>query len=139
MKSTPYFTLLCAAFILVAALTSDAHAFLYYQKVSFKLNASPIFSDLLITSDIHLNSKFYLTQKLGHISAFGFLYFLLYLWIRKPNKAFVICTLFALSTEIIQLYFGRNGRLYDVGIDMIGVGLAYLVCWWREGRNSYLC
>nr|WP_243835821.1 VanZ family protein [Sporosarcina pasteurii] len=112
---------------------------MYYQKVSFKLNASPIFSDLLITSDIHLNSKFYLTQKLGHISAFGFLYFLLYLWIRKPNKAFVICTLFALSTEIIQLYFGRNGRLYDVGIDMIGVGLAYLVCWWREGRNSYLC
>lgn len=132
----PYLTLLWAAFILVAGLTSDAHAFLYQHEISFKLNPSPVFSDLLITSDIRLTSQFYLTQKFGHISAFGLFYILVFLWIRKPKKAIVICALFALSTEIIQLYFGRNGRFYDVGIDMIGVCLGYFVCWWGVWREE---
>lgn len=34
---------------------------------------------------------------------------------------------FALLTELLQLYFGRDGRLYDVAIDSAGVLLGAMV------------
>ena len=40
-------------------------------------------------------------------------------------KAFVLCGLFALFTEVLQLFFERSGRLSDVLIDIGGVYLAY--------------
>lgn len=134
LKLASFLTLICAAFIVVAACTSNAYDFLYHQHVNFKLNLSPSFSDLLIVSDFRLTSHFFLIQKLGHMAAFGLLFTLLFLWIRKAGIAFVCCGLFAVGTEILQLYFGRNGRLYDMGIDMLGVCLAFAVCRLLAGK-----
>lgn len=114
--------------ILVAGCTADAQAFLYEQAISFHLDLSPNLKDLLITHDIHLHKEFYIIQKVGHISAFGLLYFLLLATIKRLGHAFILCSLFAFSTEILQLFFHRNGRLFDVGVDLIGILIAFFIC-----------
>ncbi|CAM3229855.1 VanZ family protein [Filibacter tadaridae] len=127
MLFAPLLIFICTAFILVATCTSNAHDFLYHQIVNFTFVSAPSFSDLLIVSDINLTSEFYLIQKMGHLASFGLLYFFLFSWIKKPGTAFLYCGLFACSTEVLQLYFKRNGRLFDVGIDLAGICIAYLI------------
>ncbi|SDD99984.1 VanZ like family protein [Bhargavaea beijingensis] len=122
------FTLLWAALIVIATCTSDPRAFLYEREVSFHLESEPNLYDLLILSDIHFESDFYLLQKIGHFLSFGVLYGLLVTWIKRPGLVFVLCGIFALFTEVLQLFFGRSGRLFDVGIDLMGVILAYQLC-----------
>ena len=36
--------------------------------------------------------------------------------------------MFALLTEVLQLYFNRNERFYDVDVDKIGMLAGYLMC-----------
>ena len=122
------YTLLWAALIIIATCNSDPRAFLFAGAVSFHIEIMPNFRDLLILSDISFESKFYLLQKIGHFLSFGVLYGLLIMWIKRPNQAFVLCAVFALFTEVLQLFFRRNGRLFDVGIDLLGVLLAYQLC-----------
>lgn len=116
------------AFIFVATCTSDPHAFLFQHVVSFKIDSSPVFADLLIIGDIPLTSGFYLIQKTAHVIGFGLLYILLLRGFNNIKIAFVISGLYAFTTEFLQLYFNRSGRLVDVGIDLVGIYLAYLLC-----------
>ncbi|WP_159438419.1 VanZ family protein [Edaphobacillus lindanitolerans] len=118
------YTLLWTALIVISTCTSDPHAFLYERTVNFHFESAPNVHDLLIMDDIKLNSTFYLIQKIGHFLSFGILYGLLLAWIKRPGKAFVLSGLFALFTEVLQLFFRRNGRLFDVGIDLLGIFLA---------------
>ncbi|WP_075617194.1 VanZ family protein [Paenisporosarcina indica] len=124
----PLFTFLWAVFIFVATCTSDAHAFLYDQEIQFTFEFAPNFMDLLITSDVHLMNEFYLIQKTGHVFTFGILYILHLLWVRNFGKAFALTGIFAAFSEVLQLYFNRNGRLFDVGVDFVGIFVAYLFC-----------
>lgn len=123
----PLLTFLWASFIVVAACTLNAHAFLYEQVVQFTFEFTPDFLDLLITSDIHLTNEFYLIQKTGHMFTFGVLYFFHYLWMKKMGIALVLTGIFAAFSEVLQLYFNRNGRLFDVGVDLVGMVIAYLI------------
>jgi VanZ family protein len=41
-------------------------------------------------------------------------------WLRHRPSSLLVSILFALATEIIQLYLNRDGRLYDVLIDSAG-------------------
>lgn len=120
-----FLAVLWAAVILVVMCTSDAEAFLYDQILHYELNLSPNFFDLLRYSDVALTDTFYLIQKSGHMLSFGILYILVFNWLNTHAKALWICALFAISSEIIQLFFQRTGRLFDVGIDLIGIFLAY--------------
>lgn len=113
--------------ILVVMCTSDAKAFLYDQDLHYELTLQPDFYELLKISDIGLTDEFYLIQKAGHILSFGILYMLVLNWLRSHYKALLLCTLFAFSSEIIQLFFQRNGRLFDVGVDLVGIFLAYKI------------
>jgi len=124
----PFLLFFWAVIILIAGCTSDAHAFLYEQLIEFNVEIAPNFRDLLITNDIHINNKFYVIQKIGHISAFGLLFFLLLNWLRRFNIALMLCGTFAFMTEVLQLFFSRNGRLYDVGIDIVGILFSYVMC-----------
>lgn len=128
MKVYPLLTLMWATFIVVAACTSDAHAFLYEQAIHFTFETTPNYEDLLIVSDIHLTKEFYLIQKAGHMLTFGVMYFFHLLWIRKAGTAFVLTGIFAGFSEVLQLYFNRNGRLFDIGVDMTGIFFAYVFC-----------
>jgi VanZ family protein len=116
------------AFIFVATCTSDPHAFLYQQVVSIKIDPSPVFADLFIIGDIPLTSGFYLIQKTAHVLGFGLFYILLLRGFNNMKIAFIISGSYAFLTEVLQLYFSRSGRLVDVGIDLAGICLAYLLC-----------
>lgn len=123
------FVVLWAAGVLVVMCTRDARAFVYDQTLNYVLDFSPDFSELLMTSDIGLTDGFYLLQKTGHMLSFGILYLLVFNWLNNKKSAFFVCALFALSSEVIQLFFQRNGRLFDVGVDLIGIFLAYGLCY----------
>lgn len=118
---------LWAASILVVMCTNDAEAFLYEQTLNYEVDFYPDYSDFFIFSDVDLTDAFYLFQKTGHLLSFGLLYILVFGWLRSHYKSFGICMLFALFSEVIQLFFQRNGRLFDVGVDLIGILLAYLI------------
>lgn len=111
--------------ILLVMNTSNAEAFLYDQVLRYELNLNPDFFELFRYSDVTLTDAFYLIQKSGHIFSFGILYVLVFNWLNTHFKALWICIVFAISSEIIQLFFQRNGRLFDVGVDLIGIFLAY--------------
>lgn len=128
MFFAPFLLFIWTIFVLVAGCTSDAHAFLYHQFIHFQLNVSPNYQDLFITSDIHFTKKFYLIQKIGHVFAFGLFYYLLLKTFKKSGNSLIWSSLFAVFTEILQLYFNRNGRIFDMGIDFIGIICAYLLC-----------
>ncbi|SER69181.1 VanZ family protein [Psychrobacillus sp. OK032] len=123
----PLLTILWSAWILVATTTSDAYIFLYDQIVQFSFEPSPNYLDLLITSDIELSSQFYILQKTGHMLTFALLYTLYFRWWKRVGFALFVTSGFAVFTEILQLYFNRNGRFVDVGIDFLGIMIAYFV------------
>lgn len=128
MYFAPFLLFVWAVIILIAGCTSDAHAFLYEQVIEFNVKIAPNFRDLLITNDIHISNEFYVIQKIGHISAFGLLFFLLLNWIKRFKIALFLCGMFAFITEVLQLFFNRNGRLFDVGIDIVGILFSYVWC-----------
>lgn len=61
-----------------------------------------------------------MTQKLGHVMSFFFLGAITY-W-KWPSRLVVILVGLGagFTTEILQLYFSRSGRLLDVGYDVCG-------------------
>ncbi|WP_371916312.1 VanZ family protein [Paenibacillus sp. FSL H8-0259] len=85
----------------------------------FRLSLSPNFHDLLKLDLTYTLG--YIIRKIGHFT--GFLIFGLLIF--RIKKSFLISiiysVIFAVSTEIVQLFFGRDGRLYDAVIDTAGI------------------
>ncbi|MGE6754551.1 VanZ family protein [Rossellomorea sp. NPDC071047] len=94
---------------------------------SFQWNPEP---DFLRFFDFHsypFHSQTYLFQKSGHVIAFYFLAFMIHFTIRKGSIGFILSVAFALFTEIAQLYFSRTGCLLDVGYDVLGISLYFIL------------
>ncbi|WP_245894444.1 VanZ family protein [Planomicrobium soli] len=108
--------------------TVDAYAFLVYRVIEFEFDPQPSFSELIIFSDIDFLDSFYFIQKTGHFISFGLLYVFVLNWLNNWKQALIICAVFAVSSEVLQLYFQRNGRLFDAFIDLCGIFLAYSIC-----------
>lgn len=87
--------------------------------------SEPNYHDLLITSFSFNSGE--LIQKVGHFSGFGIFAILLYIRINSIHKSLILAIAYAILTELLQLHFGRDGRLYDVLIDSCGV-LCGLFC-----------
>ncbi|WP_239457159.1 VanZ family protein [Planococcus versutus] len=111
--------------ILVATNNFNFQALLFAREINFDLYLFPDFSDLFDLSSIHLDSRLYVFQKIGHVISFAILFWLAARSIGDNTKAIVLCSLFAFFTEVLQLFFHRTGRLTDVLIDIGGIYLAY--------------
>ncbi|ANU10148.1 integral inner membrane protein [Planococcus antarcticus DSM 14505] len=111
--------------ILLATNNYNFQSLLFAQEIDFHIRLFPDLSDLFITSDIHLDSKTYVFQKIGHALSFGILFLIVAKTINDDGKAIILCSLFAFFTEVLQLFFERSGRISDVLIDIGGVYLAY--------------
>lgn len=120
------FVFLWAIIIIIATCNNDAHAFLFDQIIRFSFNASPNLTDLFIIDDIDFTDSFYFLQKTGHFISFALLYVLLFNWLKKHFLSVIIAVSFAIITEILQLYFMRDGRLFDAFIDTVGIFLAFI-------------
>jgi len=119
--------ILWAAVLFVCTCTVSFKLLLTNLFVHFLFNPHPNWSDLLIVSDFGIHSSSYLLQKVGHFLGFFILSILLTDGGKKRSGLYW-CMGYALATEILQLHFYRDGRLYDVVIDSAGIWLAYFLC-----------
>ena len=85
----------------------------------FSWTLQPDLADFFLGPPAELTETFIL-QKIGHIIAFTILAILLMIQ-TTPVKTLMFSISLALSTEILQLYLSRGGRLYDTGFDLIGI------------------
>ena len=125
MKAKYITVIAWALCILLATNNYNFQSLLFSQQIGFNIRLFPDLSDLFIINDIRLDSKTYVFQKIGHAISFGILFLLLAKAINDNRKAIILCSLFAFSTEFLQLFFERSGRLSDVVIDIGGIYLAY--------------
>jgi VanZ family protein len=115
------FVLAWAVMLGVFACTSDLDALLRHQTVHFRWVAEPDFTDLLIVHDMRPYEPYWLMITAGHEFGFAALTLLIYHLRRNLGSAAAAAFVYAALTEVLQLYFGRDGRLADFVIDSFGV------------------
>ena len=117
--------------------THDIHGALFSEHFHFDVNPHPQFVDLFIFNDIILSPVWWVA-KLSHFFGFAIFDGLLILLVRNKHITFGVSVAFAIFTEVIQLYFYRDGRLYDIIIDSFGAYLMYTVIskYWSFPRNN---
>ncbi|MCM3569354.1 VanZ family protein [Neobacillus mesonae] len=120
------FILCPAVIIFILTCTSSIENFIDTMNPSFIWMSEPDFSQFfnplpdVITED-------FMHQKMGH--ALAFFIFTIALYTAFPSFYFygILSFLYTWVTELLQLFFMRDGRLFDVGIDSIGIGTAILI------------
>ncbi|WP_274651591.1 VanZ family protein [Paenibacillus humicola] len=116
------------AFVLfVLTCTFRLGTFLRTRVVHFIYNPHPNFREFFELRDINSIHHEWIAVKVGHLVGFFILDLLLYNLTRRKGVSLALAVFFALATEIFQLYFNRDGRLYDVAIDSLGILLSSLV------------
>ncbi|WP_134703806.1 VanZ family protein [Ammoniphilus sp. YIM 78166] len=119
-------TLLWIMLLFLLTCVSSLEQFLTHQTLSFTFNRNPNFLEFF-NIDFRITHQKWIIIKLGHFTGFAILYFLLWKWNRKPGISLIAATILAILTEVLQLYFSRDGRLLDIGIDFAGIMLSFLV------------
>jgi VanZ family protein len=117
------FILLWAAVIIILTCTASFTGLLESGAVRFVWVDQPNFSKLLSPLPLELSRDF-LLQKCGHVLAFLILTILLQSKFHSKVFILILAISFASLTEILQLYFTRDGRIFDIGFDLIGILLA---------------
>jgi VanZ family protein len=112
----------CAA-ILIFTCTSSFHDLIQLGVLRFRWVSHPAFSDFLSPLPYELSQEF-LLQKVGHILVFQVLTLLLFMKFKSHLMILAMATSIAALTEILQLYFNRGGRAFDIGFDVIGILMA---------------
>jgi VanZ family protein len=112
--------LLWSGAIFIATCTASFNSFIDSGDVQFRWNSHPEIVNLLAPLPLDLNSAF-LLQKCGH--ALAFLILTLLLQTKFHSKLFILFLAICYSslTEFLQLYFTRDGRIFDIGFDLVGV------------------
>ncbi|MFC0213221.1 VanZ family protein [Paenibacillus chartarius] len=119
--------LIWCAVIAVFTSTFNLELLLQHRIVLFIFNPHPNLGDFFVMSDLRKIHPDWVTVKIGHFIAFGIMNLLLYNVFRKNAYAIAGSLLFAFATEWIQLYFNRDGRFYDIIIDLCGIVTAYVI------------
>lgn len=117
------FILLWAVAIIIFTCTASFTGLLESGLVRFVWVKQPDFSELLFPLPLELSRDF-LLQKFGHVLAFLILTLLLQTKFHSKAFILILAISFASLTEILQLYFTRDGRIFDIGFDLIGILLA---------------
>ena len=114
-----------AAVLFVLTCTFRLGLFLKTRVIHFVYNPHPNFREFFDMQDINSIHHVWIVVKLGHFAGFFLLDLLLYNLTRNKLVSLALAVAFAFGTEIFQLYFNRDGRLYDVLIDSAGILLSY--------------
>ncbi len=96
----------------------------HFYLSSFHFHTHARYRDLLMM-DFHFRSPKYTISKICHFLGFFIFDILLVRWLHRPWLTLLIAICFGVTTEIFQLYFGRDGRLYDMVIDSGGAVLSF--------------
>lgn len=112
--------------IFVFTCTANFTELLASGAVRFQWDVHPQLSELLEPMPDQIDGAF-LIQKIGHLSAFFILALLLQTKVRSKFAVFLFSVCYAIMTELLQLYFTRDGRLFDIGIDSAGILLSLAI------------
>jgi hypothetical protein len=126
---------LWAVILFICTCTANFQALITDHFIRFFFTGHPHWEDLLKINDINLHDKFYVIQKIGHFSGF-FLLALILTVLGRRRSGIYLSIGYAVSTEILQLYFYRDGRIVDMFIDTFGILLAYVLCNWIGTRKK---
>jgi hypothetical protein len=107
--------------------TDNLGDLLRLQSIGFKWDSSPHYLSFFNFLDITRIHHDFVIVKTGHFIGFAIFDFLLFNWKKDHKAAIVIAFVFALTTEVLQLFLGRDGRLYDVIIDSLGIITVYFL------------
>ncbi|MFC7395554.1 VanZ family protein [Scopulibacillus cellulosilyticus] len=116
-----------ALVLFILTCTENLDKLLLDHIVQFHFVTHPNFAELLIVNGDDFTNAHYLIQKIGHFTGFSILALLLFELLGNRTKVFVISALYAVLTELLQLYFSRDGRLLDMGIDTLGIAMFLIV------------
>ncbi len=120
-----FIVIVWALFLGLHTFTDNLENLLSHQSINFTWHSSPYYHNFFNVSDITwIHPNFYLI-KFGHFIGFGILDLFIFLWLTSHRKSMLLTFNFAVFTEVLQLYFGRDGRLYDVIIDSLGIVMVY--------------
>lgn len=111
----------------VLCFNDDLGAMLFHQEVHFHFVPYPKFSDLMMISDVQLTSPFWLIVKTGHLLGFALLEIIFLSVTRKRGLSILLTLSLAVSSEVLQLFFARDGRILDMFIDFMGIMLSYIL------------
>jgi hypothetical protein len=118
------FLLLCWIVVLgVFLFDKNLDDLIFHHSIQFHWVNHPRFSDLFMIKDVKLTDPWWVFIKCGHFLGFSILELLLYSISKKRKFALIITILSAILSEILQLYFARDGRFLDMGIDSLGAFL----------------
>ncbi|MWC27768.1 VanZ family protein [Paenibacillus sp. MMS18-CY102] len=120
--------LLWCAVLFVCTCTMSFKLLLQHFIIEFRWDSNPNLGDLFRMNDVWLTSKLYLLQKIGHFSGFFVLTMLIISaggrQLHTIRRGVLLAAGYAVLTEVLQLYFGRDGRMIDMFIDGAGIALA---------------
>lgn len=119
-------TVIWALALFVFTCSLNFQLLIQYHIVNFRFNPSPDWSELT-KLDLKWYSNDWILRKIGHFIGF-FILALLASDFGRKRTAFFWSVAYAALTEILQLFFFRGGRIYDVINDSLGILLAYLLC-----------
>lgn len=121
-----FLTVIWALALFIFTCSLNFHLLIKYHIINFKFNPTPDWSELL-KLDFQWSSHEWILRKIGHLIGF-FILALISSDYGRYKSAFYITIFYAALTEILQLFFFRGGRIYDIANDSLGVLLAYIFC-----------
>lgn len=106
--------------------TVSMEQFIHHGMISFQWSTQPNFDEFLYplppTPD-----AYFISRKLGHAISFFILTILLFTRFFSKISALIFSISYAILTEVLQLFFHRGGRLFDIGFDGVGIVVGLLV------------
>jgi VanZ family protein len=94
--------------------------------IMFRFQPKPDLNEILLSLPKSVGADFVL-RKIGHGLCFFIFTILLARIINNKWAVFIISFLYAGLTEVFQLFFYRDGRLFDIGFDTMGIIIAMII------------
>jgi VanZ family protein len=115
-----------AGLIFLFTCTESMEQFLQQGVITFSWSKYPDITEFWYPLPPELEASF-ISRKLGHALSFFILSILIFIVSLSKRKMVAISLFYAVTTEVLQLFFRRGGRLFDIGFDAIGVVAALLI------------
>jgi hypothetical protein len=119
--------ILWGLFILLNTWTESIERLIYLYDFGFRWESNPNFLSFFYFDDITQIHQEFITVKLGHFIGFAIMELLLFNLLKSHKYSIGISIVFAFITEFFQLFFGRDGRFYDLLIDSLGILAVFLI------------
>jgi VanZ family protein len=115
-----------AGLIFLFTCTESMEQFWQQGVISFSWSKNPNMTEFWYPLPSSLDTSF-ISRKLGHALSFFILSIFIFIVSLSLKKMIVFSLFYAVTTEVLQLFFHRGGRLFDIGFDSIGIVTALII------------